>query len=230
MLPQSQRPSRKGLRISFLALSSRRSPSASRSSPDECSREGAGADKVEANERCAIRLSIALQGKSADGALLAAPDPQATVDAMVGSPEFAERYARFINSEFNGGPATSATEDPVYYLAKHVLTQNKPWSDLFIGPYKIVATAAAMDVTNDPTGLGYFRSASWMKRYAGNEPQGYMLSASFRILSNTTGLMLTPSVGNPGDDLSATGRSAAACKSCHFDTWFALDKFARLLP
>jgi hypothetical protein len=69
-----------------------------------------------------------------------------------------------------------------------------------------------------------------MKRYAGNEPAGYMLSASFRILSNTTGLSLNPSVGNPGDDRTETGRSATACKSCHFDQWFALDKFARLLP
>ncbi len=231
MVSRSQHPLRKRLRLSVLALLV---PAVAGGvalvSGRGAHAEGAATDKAEASERCAIRLSIALKGASADGALLSAPDPQSAVDAMVASPEFAERYARFINSEFNGGPAISATEDPVYYLAKHVLTQKKPWSDLFVGPYAVVANATAMDVKDDAAGLGYFRSPSWMKRYAGNEPQGYMLSASFRILSNTTGLTLTPSVGNPGDDRTTTGRSAAACKSCHFDNWFALDKFARLLP
>ena len=231
MVSRRQTPSRKGLRISILALLVPLIASGvALVSGGRAHAGGAEADKAEASERCSIRLAIALKGTSADAALLSAADPQSSVDAMVDGPEFADRYARFINSEFNGGPAISATDDPVYYLAKYVLTQKKPWSDLFIGPYKIVASATAMDVTADPAGLGYFRSASWMKRYAGNEPQGYMLSASFRILSNTTGLTLTPSVGNPGDDRTTTGRSAAACKSCHFDNWFALDKFARLLP
>jgi hypothetical protein len=194
--------------------------------------EGADADKAAANERCAIRLAIALLGQSADGALLSSPAPQAAVDAMVASPAFAERYARFINAEFNGGPAASPVDDPVYFLAKYVLESGKPWADLFVGAYGLAPNAAgnALDVKADPAGLGYFRSPSWMKRYAGNEPQGYMLSASFRILSNTTGLVLTPSVGNPGDDRTLTGRAAAPCKTCHFDQWFALDKFARLLP
>ena len=193
--------------------------------------EGGEADKAEASERCAIRLSIALQGKSADAALLASPDPQSAVDGMVNSPEFAERFSRFVNSEFNGGPVTAANDDPVYYLAKHVVTNKKPWSDVFVGPYDVVATGTTgMEVKADPTGLGYFRTDSWMKRYAGNEDQGYMLVASFRILSNTTGLTLTPSVGNPGDDRTTNGRAAAACKGCHYDQWFALDKFARLLP
>jgi hypothetical protein len=231
MVSRSPHSLRKGLRISVLALSVPLLVGAvALFTGRGAHAEGAEADRAEANERCAIRLSIALQGTSSDAALLGAPDPQVAVDAMVGSPELAERYARFINSEFNGGPSASATEDPIYYLAKHVLTQKKPWSELFVGPYKIVANATAMDVTNDPAGLGYFRSPSWMKRYAGNEPGGYMLVASFRMLQNTTGLTLTPSVGNPGDDLTTTGRTASACKSCHYDNWFALDKFARLLP
>jgi hypothetical protein len=225
---------RRGLRITLLALAfpTLVGGAALVTSPRGAHAEGADADKAEANERCAIRLSIALEGKSADAALLANPDPQTTVDGMLASPEFADRYARFVNSEFNGGPSTNAADDPVYYLAKYVVAQNKPWSELFIGPYSVTASAdgKSMDVASDPKGLGYFRSASWMKRYAGNEPVGYMLSASFRILSNTTGLALTPSVGNPGDDRTASGRSSTACKSCHFDQWFALDKFARLLP
>ncbi len=194
--------------------------------------EGSAGDQAEASERCAIRIAIALEGKSADAALVANPDPQKAIDGMLASPEFADRYARFINSQFNGGPAATPAEDPVYYLAKYVVSQQKPWSELFVGGYSVTAASdgKSMDVSADANGLGYFRSAAWMKRYAGNEPNGYMLSASFRILSNTTGLTLTPSVGNPGDDRTASGRSAAACKSCHFDDWYALDKFARLLP
>jgi hypothetical protein len=192
--------------------------------------EESAADKAEAAERCSIRISVALVGKSPDATLFSSADPQAAVDAMLKTPEFADRYARFINSRFNGGPATAATDDPVYYLAKYVVANEKPWSDLFIGGYDVVANTTAMDVNASATGLGYFMSDSWKKRYAGNEPAGMMLSASFRILSNTTGLTLTPSVGQPGDDRTATGRSVDPCKSCHFDQWFALDKFARLLP
>ncbi len=231
MVPRSHSPLRKGLRITLFALSVPALAAAvALATGRGAHADGNEADKAEQNERCAIRLSIALQGKSAGATLLGAADPLGSVDAMVASPEFAERYARFVNSEFNGGPSASALEDPVYYLAKYVITNGKPWSDLFVGQYKVVANATAMDVSADPTGLGYFRTPSWMKRYAGNEPQGYMLSASFRILSNTTGLTLTPSVGNPGDDRTTNGRTAAACKSCHYDNWFALDKFARLLP
>lgn len=192
--------------------------------------EGGEQDKAESNERCATRLSIALLGKSADPALMSSADPQTAVDAMVESPEFAERWARYVNSAFNGGPSASATDDPVYYLAKHIVTQKKPWADMFIGPFSVTATTNAMEVKDDPNGLGYFRTPSWMKKYAGNEDQGYMLVGAFRIIQNTTGLELVPSVGQPGDDRTANGRMVAPCKSCHFDAWYALDKFARVLP
>ena len=237
MLSWSPRPLRSHLRVTMLALAlpTLVGGAALLTGSHGAHAEGAAADKAEQSERCAIRIAISLQGKSADAALLANPDPQSAVDAMLASPEFADRYARFINSEFNGGPSAVATDDPVYYLARYVVAQNKPWSELFIGSYAITPTAAGvtpagMDVKPDAAGLGYFRSASWMKRYAGNEDQGYMLSGAFRILSNTTGLELNASVGNPGDDRTATGREATACKGCHFDQWFALDKFARLLP
>jgi hypothetical protein len=194
--------------------------------------EGAEADAAERSERCAVRLSIALVGKSPDAALMSSNDPQGAVDAMLASPEFADRYARFVNSQFNGGPSASPGDDPVYWLAKYVVTNDKPWSDLFIGPYAVTpsANADSMDIADDPTGLGYFRSTSWRKRYAGNEDQGYMLSGAFRILSNTTGLELTPSIGNPGDDRTSVGRKGNGCRSCHYDAWYALDPVARLLP
>jgi hypothetical protein len=180
--------------------------------------------------RCATRLSIGLTGKSPSAALLASTDLAGAVDSLVGSADFAEQYARFVNSQFNEAPATSANTDPVYFLAKHVITNDKPWTDLFTGPYGLRATSDGMTVTNDANGLGYFRTDAWRKRYAGNEPKGIMLVGAFRILQNTTGLELTASVGNPGDDRGETGRKAAACKTCHFDSWFALDKVASLLP
>jgi hypothetical protein len=193
--------------------------------------EGAEADEAEVAERCAVRLSIALLGKSPDPAFVASRDPQSTVDAMVARPEFSERFARFINAEMNGGPSTSAIDDPVYYLAKYVIDNDKPWTDLFLGRYAVTPSGTdSMDVTANDDGLGYFHTESWRKRYAGNEPGGYMLSGAFRILSNTTGLELTPSVGNPGDDRTVTGRQAAPCKTCHFDAWYALDTYAKLLP
>src|SRR5687768_14621437 len=44
--------------------------------------EGAEADKAEVNERCAIRLAIALVGKSPEDGQLTSANPQAAVDAM----------------------------------------------------------------------------------------------------------------------------------------------------
>jgi hypothetical protein len=180
--------------------------------------------------RCAIRLAVSIAGKSPDAGLLKSTDQAAAVDALLGTPDFAERFARFINSETNSAPATSAAEDPVYYLAKHVITNDKPWSDLFVGSYQVKATGDGMKVSDDANGLGYFRTDAWRRRYAGNEPNGIMLSGAFRILQNTTGLELSASVGQPDDDRTANGRMSSACKSCHFDSWFALDKVARLLP
>ena len=52
--------------------------------------EDAVADKAEVTERCALRLSIALTGKSPTAEALAAPDPQAAVDKLLATPEFAD--------------------------------------------------------------------------------------------------------------------------------------------
>lgn len=234
MLSKSRSFSRKSLRISLVALLAPvLAGGVALVTKKSAHAEGAEADKAEVNERCAIRMSIALAGKSPDAALLSASDPRAGVDALLATPEFADRYARFINSEFSGGPISNANDDPVYYLAKHVITQKKPWTELFQGQYDVtpLATAGAgMAVQNDPNGVGFFRTQSWMKRYAGNEDKGMMLVAAFRIVQNTTGLELVPSVGAPGDDRSAVGRKANACKGCHFDSWYAIDTVANLLP
>jgi hypothetical protein len=185
-------------------------------------RADAAAD--EKRERCATRVSIALHGSSAPAALMTAANPQDQVDAMLADPVFTERFARFTNSEFNPQPGVNVAEDASYTLAKYVLVNKKPWSDLFIGAYGVTNT-----VTADPNGLGYFRSDAWMRRYAGNEQDGYRLSAAYRIQQNTTGLKLTAVTNVEGVDLTATGRQAAACAGCHYQNWYALDKVAKIL-
>jgi hypothetical protein len=186
------------------------------------------ADKA---ERCATRLSIAMLGKSATTTLMSNPDPQSTVDAMLASPDFIERFARFTNAQMNEDPADVPEADSTYYLTKYVLQNNRPWEDLFLGPYMVVkdATTNTVVVRNDANGVGYFRSIPWLQRYAGNEPAGIKITTAYRMMNNTVGLKLVASTNAPGADISATGRQAAGCRPCHYDSWFALDKTAAIL-
>lgn len=191
-------------------------------------------DRTAFNERCATRLSVALLGKSADAALLASQDPQSNVETMLGSAEFNDRFATFINSQMNSGPSSAPKEDAVFYLARHILQQRKPWKELFIGAYNVdIPTGGKADaepvVTDDPNGLGFFRSPPWLVRYAGNESEGLKLSTAFHMLQSTTGLELIPSVAKPGELRDSKGRSGDGCKTCHFDNWYALDKVATVL-
>lgn len=187
-------------------------------------------DKTEFNARCARRVSISLLGKSPDAALLASAAPQGQVDALLGTADFQERYARFTNSVFNSGPGEEAKQDAVYSLAKHILAGGRPWKELFNGPYRVdLQTDGTMKVVDDPEGLGYFRSREWLVRYAGNESTGVKLNTAFRILNNTTNLELIPSVAKPGEDRTAAGREAPGCKTCHFENWYGLDLVAKVL-
>ena len=191
--------------------------------PDHAKADAAS-EAQEKAERCATRLSVAMLGKSPTSELLASKNPQEAVDAMLKDPAFVERFARFANSELNDEPGETVADDASYTLAKHVLTNDKPWKDMFVGEYDVTDT-----VTADPNGLGYFRSRPWMVRYAGNEEDGYVLAMAYRILQNTTGLALTATTAVEGVDLSATGREAAGCRGCHYESWYALDKVARVL-
>jgi len=187
-------------------------------------------DESEHNERCATRLSIALLGDGASDELLASTDPKSQVDRLVADPRFVERFASFVNAEFNTGPGQKPTEDAAYYLAKYVLSSGKPWKETFVGRYQVV-----QDVTNvavvrdDPNGLGYFRRPDWLLRYAGNEVDGYKLITAFRIMNNTVGLNLVAVTNLPGADVSTEGRQKAPCNNCHYKNWYALDKVARVL-
>ena len=187
-------------------------------------------DAAAKTERCASRLSLALLGKSAAPPLQAASDPQAEVDAMLSTPEFKERFARYVNASFNRAPGASQAEDAPYWLAKTILDRGKPWRDLFVGPYNVVedkdGNASVVDAAD---GLGYFRSLPWQRRYAGNERSGLKISTAYRMAQNTIALKLVAVTNQPGADISATGRAKAPCNSCHIDAWYALDKLATVL-
>lgn len=184
-------------------------------------------------ERCATRLSIALTGKAPSTALMSNPAPQADANTLVSSADFQERFARFINANFNDDPGATAVEDSSYYMTKYVLTNNLKWEDMFIGAYSVTqgtgTPAPAPAVVADPNGLGYFRSPAWLRLYAGNEEAGIKIRTAFRLMNNTIGLRLVPSTNAPGADISASGRQAAGCRACHYDSWFALDKVASIL-
>jgi hypothetical protein len=182
------------------------------------------------NERCATRLSIAILGTSPAADLMASPDPKQAIDAMLKSPDFQERFARFINTQFNDAPGGTMLEDAPYYVALRVLGDGVPWSQMFLGQYNLVPIASHVAVSDDPNGLGYFRADDWYTRYEGNEPNGIKLRTAYRIMNNVIGLKVAASTGSPSTDQSATGRHASPCNQCHFDNWYALDKVAAVLP
>lgn len=214
-------------------------------------------------ERCAIRLSAAFLGTSPSAELLAAPDPQAAVPALLTAPAtkslFLERFARFTNAQLDDAPGTSPEQDAAYFTAYRVLDEGLTWDQLFVGPFDVhqvndstkriegysLAPSTVTTTTNDGAvncgkgclaafdaadGLGYFRSNAWLRRYEGNETGGVKLVTANRIMQNVIGLKLQ-AVTNvaQGTDLSATGRQAAACRGCHYDSQYALDKIASIL-
>jgi hypothetical protein len=180
-------------------------------------------------ERCAVRVAIALTGKSPTAALLSSGNPQLQVPSLLESEAFVERFSRFINSTFNDTPGTTSVDDGAYHLTRHVLLNEKPWKDLFIGAYDVVTVNGAVQVRDDVNGLGFYRSKAWLERYAGNEEGGVKLATAYRMLNNTTGLKLNAAVQTPGQDFSATGRQSPNCRGCHYDGWFALDRVASVL-
>lgn len=192
-------------------------------------RHAGAEDATEKAERCANRLSIAMYGETAAEDFLKNANPQSTVDAMVKDAKFNERFSRFINSQFNTEPGANSVEDASYHMSKYVLENDKVWSDMFVGQYDVVNQNNQVSVQANPNGLGYFRSRTWMVRYAGNEPAGIRIVSAYRILQNTLGIELVATTNSPDADISANGRKAAACATCHYNPWFALDHVASVL-
>jgi len=201
------------------------------STPRRAVAEPAAVDAAEKAEKCTTRLFTAMVGEGATPEALANPNPQASFDALAKDARFQERFARFINSQFNDTPGATPSEDASYYLAKYVLEQDKAWSDMFIGRYDVNPSNpqqqnSAGTVVDSPNGLGYFHSRAWMVRYAGNEEAGIRIVAAYRMMQNTIGLTLAATTNAPEVDITANGRKAPQCAGCHYNPWFALDKVA----
>lgn len=187
--------------------------------------------QTDAEKRCARRLctTLGLPWRN-ELTALATSTPQANVRRWLDHRNAIQNFAAFVNSRFNPAPGVNTSEDAVLQAVKFVLTNNRPWRDVFVGRLFINHTNG--QVTEDPAlpALGYFGSRGWQYRYRGNEEAGLMLSAAYRTLQNTVGLKLIAAPNNAEGDSTATGRERPECRSCHFDSPYALDKVAQLLP
>ncbi|HVH42890.1 MAG TPA: hypothetical protein VM925_11125 [Labilithrix sp.] len=204
------------------------------STPRRAVAEPSTADLAERSEKCATRLFTAMVGEGATAEAIASGNPQASFDTLVKDPRFQERFARFINSQFNATPGATPSEDASYYLTKYVLTNGKPWSEMFVGRYDVAPqdpqqARSEATVSENAEGLGYFKSRAWMVRYAGNESAGIRIAAAYRMMQNTIGLTLSATTNSPDVDISAAGRKAPQCAGCHYNPWFALDNVAAVL-
>jgi hypothetical protein len=164
---------------------------------------------------------------------MSAPNPQAEVANLLASPLFVDRFARFINSRFNPDPSPYAVQEPAFFLAKKILTEAKPWKDLFVGAYAFAHLtpndlASPPIISDDASGLGYFMSSDWRARYAGNELEGYRLVHAYRLLNNVLGFELKAALNTNG--INSQGRKSVACSGCHYHPVFGLDLIARVLP
>lgn len=192
----------------------------------------------DAYARCATRLSISIKGVSPTAGEISSTAPQANAGGMLLTPEFNERFARFLNTELNSSPGSTQLEDAPYFVAKHVLDKGLPYSDLFRGQFDVVEAGGGVTVQASANGLGYFRTKSWLERYAGNETQGYRLVTAYRLMQNVVGLQLDAIQDTAGVDNSFAGRTSnPACKICHGDAanglgprWFQLDRVAGIFP
>jgi hypothetical protein len=182
--------------------------------------------------RCTRRIAqtLGLDWRALYHDLQPGETPESKVAEWLESRIAIRTLASFINSRFNTQPATNSYEDAVYSAAVYVLTNKLPWSELYTGRLRIDGTNGQVFADPNARALGYFGSKDWQFRYKGNEPNGVMLSAAYRTMQNTIGLKLIPSPINGQGDASATGRERADCRGCHYDSAYALDKVARLLP
>lgn len=155
--------------------------------------------------------------------------PPDYLEIFLASDRFVERFAGFVNSKWQRAFSPQTEGNVPYYVARHVLTQRRPWKDVFLGKFDVTVFEGRATLTESANGLGYFRTKDWLAQHAGNEADGYKLFTAYRILQNTIGLKLVPAANNTAGDASATGRQRAECRGCHFEGPYALDKVARVL-
>ncbi len=184
--------------------------------------------------QCMRRVGTALNVSywSSEASKADAGTAQDRVLEFMKRPSFAERWSSFLNSRFNAQPGLSAEEDIMNAVVRFVLANDRPWKDVFVGRFATSGPGGYPTISDDPTAppYGFFGLAPWLKRYAGNASDGKMLQASYRILRATVGLELTPSPQNASGDASLVGRQRPECRGCHFESPYALDHVAALLP
>ncbi|MFZ5438465.1 MAG: hypothetical protein ACOZQL_00585 [Myxococcota bacterium] len=158
--------------------------------------------------------------------------PIERVPEFLESPGFSDRWAAFLNSRFNAQPGLTGEDDVMTFVVRYVLDHHKPWRDVYVGRFAVSGPSGYPKITEDPTRppYGFFGLRPWLVRYAGNDTEGRMLQAAYRILRATIGLELVPSPQNAAGDSTLTGRARPECRSCHFDSPYALDHVAGLLP
>ncbi len=184
-------------------------------------------------EQCIDKLVNGLQGRAPSLQELQSNNRESLVDALLTDPRFVEKFSRHVNDYFNDSvPGASDEANAPYYLARKVLTDRLPWSDMFVGPWSIrsegTGVNARVNVVQDPASLGYFTNLQWNIRYEGGEGEGFQLRKAYRIPHNMVGLRLPPV------DAQGLNRKdpAGACYGCHFEpkNIYALDLIAQALP
>lgn len=188
----------------------------------------AGPAAAAIDDACALKTAAVLTGDPIPN--LEHEDMAAFVAEQLASNKFVELFSAFVNTRFNRGLAMSAEEDAVFYVVRHVLENDLPWTDLYLGNWGWAGPGGYPQVIDDPNGVGYFTAPAWVRRYAGNDLDGYMLFAAYRVVQNTTGIVLVPSPFNANADSNFEGRQRNECRHCHIDSAVALDKIARFFP
>lgn len=184
---------------------------------------------AEVDPVCALKAAASLAGESRVDASKYA-SMEALVAEVLASDRFVEVFSGFVNARFNRGASMTAEEDAVYYVVRHVLSGRLPWSQVYVGEFGWSGPGGYPKIDPDPAGVGYFTAPAWVNRYAGNDLDGYMLFAAYRVIQNTTGIVLIPSPFNADANSNLVGRARPECRSCHLDSPLALDALARFFP
>ncbi len=185
---------------------------------------------IECARRVGTVLNLTYWGSEA--ARADAGTMQDRVPSFMQRGEFVARWGAFVSSRVNAQPGETAEDDVMLAAIRFVFENNRPWKDVFVGRFGMKGPSGypvVVDAPDQPP-YGFFGLAPWLKRYAGNASDGHLLQASNRILLATIGFKLTPSPQNAIGDNGRTGRERAECRSCHYDSPYALDHVAALLP
>jgi hypothetical protein len=193
---------------------------------------GLATAQVPINQGLCARRIIKTLNIRPEGYDLSTAPPQSMVRTWLQDPKFVPYFALYVNSKLNGDPLNRFENVEAAMLGvPFIFANDRPWKELFTGHWVFTDTGYKTLVEDaSAPALGIFNDMAWLIRYQGNEREGYLLRGAYRILQNTTGLVLAPSPNNAVGDNGATGRERAECRGCHYDSPYALDKIARLLP